>query len=164
MTRLPACNGIDPSLNADFALGQGPREGDADIVSLKHDEQKIACMLGAVDLTLDRCELTGQHTSRLLLCWLLSSKPGAYQPKPFVLEITSVRRPSRWQGVEEGGTFYRRSCLYINSGSPTAHLSDSPDSLGKAFSSLTVVVFLLQVVDLVVDLMAGSQSEFRGQN
>ncbi|KAM6508434.1 hypothetical protein FALCPG4_18997 [Fusarium falciforme] len=37
-----------------------------------------------------------------------------------MLEITSVRRPSRWQGVEEGGTFYKKSCLYINSGSPTS--------------------------------------------
>ncbi|KAJ9413339.1 hypothetical protein QL093DRAFT_2123410 [Fusarium oxysporum] len=39
-----------------------------------------------------------------------------------VLEIRSVRRPRRWQGVEEGGTFYKRSCLYINSGSPAALL------------------------------------------
>jgi hypothetical protein len=39
-----------------------------------------------------------------------------------VLEIRSVRRPRRWQGVEEGGTFYKRSCLYINSGSPDALL------------------------------------------
>jgi hypothetical protein len=23
-----------------------------------------------------------------------------------VLEITNVRRPSRWQGVEQGGTFH----------------------------------------------------------
>ncbi|KAL6405826.1 hypothetical protein AUP68_10965 [Ilyonectria robusta] len=100
MTRLPACNRIDPSFNADFVLGQGPREGDADIVSLKHDEQKIACMLGAVDLTLDRCELTVQHTSRLLLCWLLSSKPGAYQPKPFALmteENTRKKYRSLWK-------------------------------------------------------------------
>jgi hypothetical protein len=41
----------------------------------------------------------------------------AWEP---LLEITSVRRPRRWQGVEGGGIFYKRSCMYINSGSPTA--------------------------------------------
>lgn len=84
MARLPAC-GINPSSNTDFVLGQGPREGDADVVSLRQDEQKIACMLDAVDLMLERCELTIQHTSPLLLCLLVSPKPGVKQPKPFAL-------------------------------------------------------------------------------
>ncbi|EXA31285.1 hypothetical protein FOVG_17409 [Fusarium oxysporum f. sp. pisi HDV247] len=46
----------------------------------------------------------------------------ALQEHTDLSEITSVRRPRRWQGVEEGGTFYKRSCLYINSGSPAALL------------------------------------------
>lgn len=85
MTRLPNSIGIDPNIDTHFVLGQGPHEGDAGIVSLRGDEQKISCALGAVDLMLDRCELTVQHTSRLLRCWLVSSKPGNYQPKPFAL-------------------------------------------------------------------------------
>jgi hypothetical protein len=85
MTRLPISIGIDPNIDTHFVLGQGPHEGDADIVSLRRDEQKISCVLGAVDLMLDRCELTVQHTSRLLRCWLVSSKPGNCQPKPFAL-------------------------------------------------------------------------------
>ena len=37
----------------------------------------------------------------------------ASQPSMLILlEIISVRRLSRWQGVEEGGTFYKRLCLY----------------------------------------------------
>lgn len=37
----------------DLNLGQGEREGDADIISPSHNEQKIACLLDAVDLMID---------------------------------------------------------------------------------------------------------------
>lgn len=99
MTWLPICK-MDPSLRTDFILGQGPREGDADVISLRQDEQKIACLLGAVDMILDRCELTIRDTSRVLLCWLLSSKLQVYQPKPFALmteESTRKKYRSLWK-------------------------------------------------------------------
>ncbi|KAH7015916.1 hypothetical protein EDB80DRAFT_748699 [Ilyonectria destructans] len=85
MTRIPASPGISTNSSSDFVLGQGPYEGDGDIISSRQDEQKISCVLNAVDLMLDRCELTVQNTCRLLLCWLVSASPTSYQPKPFAL-------------------------------------------------------------------------------
>ncbi|KAH7113418.1 hypothetical protein EDB81DRAFT_670333, partial [Dactylonectria macrodidyma] len=85
MTRIPASPGISTNSSSDFVLGQGPHEGDDDIISSRQDEQKISCVLNAVDLMLDRCELTVQNTNRLLRCWLVSASPTSYQPKSFAL-------------------------------------------------------------------------------
>lgn len=67
----------------DMVLGQGAMEGDHDIISPRQDEQKLACILKAVDLMLDRCENTVRHSSRIVRCWLLTSKSCAYHPKAF---------------------------------------------------------------------------------
>lgn len=48
----------------DVAIGQGFRTGDLDICSPEQDEAKLACILNAVDLMLDRCETTVLQTSR----------------------------------------------------------------------------------------------------
>jgi hypothetical protein len=39
--------------------------------------------LGAVDLVLDRCENTAQHSSRLVRSWLLTSRSNRFQPRAF---------------------------------------------------------------------------------
>ncbi|KAM5360803.1 hypothetical protein ACJA88_014696 [Fusarium oxysporum] len=59
---------------------------------LGKDEEKIACFLSAVDAMLDRCEPTAQNTTRVLLCWLASSRLDTYQPKPFALRIEEDTR------------------------------------------------------------------------
>ncbi|KAM6508116.1 hypothetical protein FALCPG4_018004 [Fusarium falciforme] len=86
MTRLPVRT-IGHSSGAGYVLGQGPHPGDPDIVSPRKDEQKILCFLGAIEMMLDRCQLTARNTNRVLLCWLASSKLDIYQPKPFALTI-----------------------------------------------------------------------------
>ncbi|KAH7142264.1 hypothetical protein DER46DRAFT_640284 [Fusarium sp. MPI-SDFR-AT-0072] len=63
-----------PSLNADYTLGQGNSEGAPNLVSPREDEQKISCIMRALDLVIDRCEETVRCTSHNLLCWLLSSR------------------------------------------------------------------------------------------
>jgi hypothetical protein len=77
-----------------FMLGQGLSEGDPDIESPKEDEQKLSCIMGALDLVIDRCENTIRHTSRLILCWLLSARPQHYYDKPFslVAEMASEKK------------------------------------------------------------------------
>ena len=74
----------------DLNLGQGEREGDADIISPSHDEQKIACLLDVVDLMIDRCETTARHTGRLIRCWLVTPRPNYSQSKAF----TAMTEPS----------------------------------------------------------------------
>jgi hypothetical protein len=91
MTRHPVRTGVH-SLGTDCILGQGPSEGDPDIMILGKDEEKIACFLSAVDAMLDRCEPTAQNTTRVLLCWLASSRLDTYQPKPFALRIEEDTR------------------------------------------------------------------------
>ncbi|KAJ0132052.1 hypothetical protein HZ326_24855, partial [Fusarium oxysporum f. sp. albedinis] len=50
-----------------------------DLISSAGDEQKIAAILVAVDMVMDRCEQTARTTSRNLLCWLRSVRPhGCY--------------------------------------------------------------------------------------
>ncbi|RYC80046.1 hypothetical protein BFJ63_vAg17066 [Fusarium oxysporum f. sp. narcissi] len=83
MTRLPK---VSP-LGTGYILGQGPSEGDPDIIIPGKDEEKIMCFLSAVDAMLDRCELTAQNTSRVLLCWLASSRLDICQAKPFALKV-----------------------------------------------------------------------------
>ncbi|KAH6868968.1 hypothetical protein B0T10DRAFT_534021 [Thelonectria olida] len=68
-------------------VDHSPCPGDANNISLRKDEQKILCFLGAINAMLDRCELTAQNTNRVLLCWLASSRLDIYQPKPFALTI-----------------------------------------------------------------------------
>ncbi|KAH7261579.1 hypothetical protein BKA59DRAFT_488953 [Fusarium tricinctum] len=62
------------SLDADYILEQGNSEGAPNFVSPREDEQKIACIMRALDLVIDRCEDTVRYTSQNLLCWLLSSR------------------------------------------------------------------------------------------
>ncbi|KAI8406504.1 hypothetical protein FOFC_13974 [Fusarium oxysporum] len=62
------------SLNADYTLGQGNSEGAPNLISSREDEQKISCIMRALDLVIDRCEETVRCTSHNLLCWLLSSR------------------------------------------------------------------------------------------
>ncbi|RSL80519.1 hypothetical protein CDV31_017116, partial [Fusarium ambrosium] len=97
MTRLPVRT-IGHSLGADYILGQGPCPGDPDIVSPIEEEQKILCILSAVDAMLDRCQLTAQNTNRVLLCWLASSRLDVYQPKPFALTIEETTQ-KRYRGL-----------------------------------------------------------------
>ncbi|KAJ4007746.1 hypothetical protein NW766_009549 [Fusarium irregulare] len=91
MTRLPIHAKVG-SVETDYVLGQGPFEGDTDIIISREDEKKITCLLSAIDIMLDRCELTAQHTSRVLLCRLASSRLDIYQPKPFALRIEENTR------------------------------------------------------------------------
>jgi hypothetical protein len=88
MTRLPKIS----SLGTDYTLGQGPFEGDPDIQISRKDEEKISCFLSAADAMLDRCELTAQNTSRVLLCWLASSRLDICQAKPFALKVEQNTR------------------------------------------------------------------------
>ena len=74
-----------PPYTTDHFLGHGTHDIDPEILSPRQDEQKIAALMTAVDLMLDRCEETMQHTSRILLCWLRSTKPHTCYPKPFTL-------------------------------------------------------------------------------
>ncbi|EXM15585.1 hypothetical protein FOTG_16071 [Fusarium oxysporum f. sp. vasinfectum 25433] len=62
------------SLNTDYTLGQGNLEGAPNLVSPREDEQKISCIMRALDLVIDRCEETVRCTSHNILCWLLSSR------------------------------------------------------------------------------------------
>lgn len=86
MTQLPARK-VDSIPRQDRILGQGLCEGDPNIISPSADKDKVRCFLGAIDIMLDRCEETAQHTSRVLLCWLVSSKLQTYRPQPFPLAI-----------------------------------------------------------------------------
>lgn len=81
----------------EHVLGQGQRDGDVDIVSPLEDEQMIACILGALDHILDRCEYTAQHTHRSLLHWLVSSKANVCSPKQFVLVAEQSSRQRYWR-------------------------------------------------------------------
>ncbi|KAI5456252.1 hypothetical protein BGZ63DRAFT_409329 [Mariannaea sp. PMI_226] len=73
------------SLDTDVFIGQGYKDGDPDIVSASISEQKIACILGAMDPVLDRCEQTVHHTCRSLLCWLRSNQMNSCHNKEFAL-------------------------------------------------------------------------------
>jgi hypothetical protein len=91
MTRLPIRDKVG-SVEIDYILGQGPLEGDPDIIIPRKDEEKIMCFLSAVDAMLDRCGLTAQNTSRVLLCWLASSRLDICQAKPFALKVEKNTR------------------------------------------------------------------------
>ncbi|KAM5527659.1 hypothetical protein FOXYSP1_20021 [Fusarium oxysporum f. sp. phaseoli] len=91
MTRLPIRAKVG-SVETDYILGQGPLEGDPDLIIPRKDEKKIICFLSAVDAMLDRCELTAQNTSRVLLCWLASSRLDICQAKSFALKVEQNTR------------------------------------------------------------------------
>ncbi|EXK77216.1 hypothetical protein FOQG_18067 [Fusarium oxysporum f. sp. raphani 54005] len=80
-TRLPDRR----ALEIDCFLGQGNQESDPDIVSSSETEQKISCILGALDIVVDRCEDTISQTSRFLLCWLNSTRHQHFHERPFSL-------------------------------------------------------------------------------
>lgn len=90
MTRLPKRN----PHTTQHMLGQGPHDGDVDILSPLEDEQKIACILQALDPVLDRCEHTATNTSRSLLTWLVSSTVNVCDMRHFklVAEDSSQQR------------------------------------------------------------------------
>ncbi|KAH9203795.1 hypothetical protein DL95DRAFT_430566 [Leptodontidium sp. 2 PMI_412] len=69
----------------DYIIGRGSPDGEGDVVSSWQDERRIAALIPIIDDMLDRCEETVQHTSRVLLCWLRSTRPQCCYPKPFTL-------------------------------------------------------------------------------
>ncbi|KAH7231630.1 uncharacterized protein BKA55DRAFT_524254, partial [Fusarium redolens] len=80
-TRLPDRR----ALAIDYFLGQGTQESCSDIISSSEAEQKISCILGALDIVVDRCENTIRRTSRFLLCWLNSTRLQYFHERPFSL-------------------------------------------------------------------------------
>ncbi|KAJ9412792.1 hypothetical protein QL093DRAFT_2570444 [Fusarium oxysporum] len=83
-----------------FSRGAGPyllgRQGTdglhEDIFSTMEDERKIAAILEALDVLLDRCEETACKTSRSILCWLRSMHALACYLKPFILVYYPLSR------------------------------------------------------------------------
>ncbi|KAH9205596.1 hypothetical protein DL95DRAFT_490501 [Leptodontidium sp. 2 PMI_412] len=74
-----------PYGGADYALGERPSNGALSLISPRKDEQRLVSLVAGVDRILDRCEEIMLHTSRSLFCWLRSTKPQTYYPKPFAL-------------------------------------------------------------------------------
>jgi hypothetical protein len=95
LTRLPNRH----SLNADYVLGQGTLQGAPNLISPREDEQKISCIMRALDSVIDRCEDTVRGTSHNLLCWLLSSRLQSRREFAFnlVVERSSEIRYRRTQ-------------------------------------------------------------------
>ncbi|ENH74229.1 hypothetical protein FOC1_g10001869, partial [Fusarium oxysporum f. sp. cubense race 1] len=69
------------------------------MISSADDESRIAALIAAVDVVMDRCEQTARTTSRSLLCWLRSVRPHVCYIKPFIQ--TSSLRPgyAEWQTI-----------------------------------------------------------------
>ncbi|KJK87120.1 hypothetical protein H633G_09028 [Metarhizium anisopliae BRIP 53284] len=82
MTSTPASSAATKP-SRDLHLGQGEHEGDDDIFMSCLDEQKLGCLMEAVDLVLNRCETTAHNTSRLIRCWLVTSRANSYQSNAF---------------------------------------------------------------------------------
>ena len=55
------------------------------ITNLAEDEDKLLALVPVIDDMFDRCEDTFKKTGRSLLCWLRSTSPGRYYPKPMAL-------------------------------------------------------------------------------
>ncbi|KAH8658925.1 hypothetical protein BGZ61DRAFT_567505 [Ilyonectria robusta] len=85
------------TLTVDYVLGQAPNEEEPDVVSPWQDEQKIACILSALEHVLERCETTARHTSRTLLCWLRSPKLETCGQNPFTLPAERSSRQRYWK-------------------------------------------------------------------
>jgi hypothetical protein len=107
MARLPKIS----SLGTDYILRQGPFEGDPDLKISTKDKEKISCFLSAADAMLDRCELTAQNMSRVLLCWLASSRLDMYQAKPFTLKVEQNTRKRYRPLWKRFIAFTLRACL-----------------------------------------------------
>ncbi|OAQ58446.1 hypothetical protein VFPPC_11576 [Pochonia chlamydosporia 170] len=81
---------------AALKLGQGVADGDADFVSSQISEERIACVMKAVDLVINRCERTVLQTSRLIRCWIVTSRTMNYNSRSFeVMTERSTRRRYR---------------------------------------------------------------------
>lgn len=81
---------------AALKLGQGVAEGDADFISSQTSEERIACVMKAVDLVINRCERTALQTSRLIRCWIVTSRTMKYNSRSFqVMTERSTRRRYR---------------------------------------------------------------------
>jgi hypothetical protein len=95
MVRLPI---KDPQSRrwATSTLGQGVADGVADFISSQTPEERIACVMKAVDLFINRCERTAMHTSRLIRCWIVTSRAMKYNSLSFeVITERSTRRRYR---------------------------------------------------------------------
>lgn len=80
-------------------------------MSPRHNEQKIACLLDAVDL--DRCETTARHTSRLTCCWLVTSKQLTHQSRAFsVMTELSTHKKYRLIWKRFIAFIIMRACFY----------------------------------------------------
>ncbi|EWZ78605.1 hypothetical protein FOWG_17175 [Fusarium oxysporum f. sp. lycopersici MN25] len=95
-TRLPDRR----ALAIDRFLGQGNQESDPNIISSSEAEQKISCILDALDIVLDRCEDTISRTSRFLLCWLNSTKYQHFYEKPFSL-VAEKSTEKKYRNVQK---------------------------------------------------------------
>jgi hypothetical protein len=95
LTRVPNRH----SLAADYFLGQDLSQDNKDLASPSQDEQKISCLMGTVDVMLDRCEVTVRHTSQALLRLLQGSWLRAHK-HPFSLparDSTKKKYRQHWK-------------------------------------------------------------------
>uniref|UniRef100_A0A0D2XSY0 Uncharacterized protein n=1 Tax=Fusarium oxysporum (strain Fo5176) TaxID=660025 RepID=A0A0D2XSY0_FUSOF len=99
LTRLPDRY----SLSADYTLGQGTLEGTPNLISPREDEQKISCIVRALDSVIGRCEDTVRCTSHNLLCWLLSSRLRSRREFTFNL-VAERSSEGTWPVVERQGS------------------------------------------------------------
>ena len=84
----------------DCYLVQGTQESYPNIISSSEAEQKISCILGALDIVVDQCENTICRMSRFLLCWLNSTTFQHFHEIPFSLvEEKSTER--KYRNVQE---------------------------------------------------------------
>jgi hypothetical protein len=95
-TRLPDRR----ALAINCFLGQGNQESDSDIVSSSEAEQKISCILGALDIVVDRCEDTISQISRFLLCWLNSMRHQHFYERPFSL-VAEKSTEKKYRNVQK---------------------------------------------------------------
>ncbi|KAJ6785851.1 hypothetical protein PWT90_08726 [Aphanocladium album] len=72
-----------PKHTGDLYLGRGDSKVHESITIPHLAEQKIAYLIYAVDLMLNRCERTTNNTSRLIQYWLVTSKLNSYQANAF---------------------------------------------------------------------------------
>lgn len=114
MTVLPTRRGVS-SRWADLVIGQGFRAGEADICSPKQDEAKLACMVKAVDLMLDRCETIALHTNRFLRCSFLRSRFQTHQPRAFSVMMEKSTRYRYRQSWKRFMLFVFRAYLMLES-------------------------------------------------
>lgn len=83
------------------ATSQDSEVQEAAVRSRAQDEQRVSCLVEAVEKMLDHCEETVERTGRPLLQWLNSSNPERTVSKPFYtpLEVTRISTVERGSGV-----------------------------------------------------------------